>query len=316
MRYPFALPTIVLAFMCLPLSTCGPGPAKRTPARTAVVTPISFATRNPSPVPSLTRAGIDEPTDTPALPDQTESWTAHPILPALSERALEVYARGLASRNNPHAFSKVGDGEIASHWFLTIFDSPATYYDLGPYTELSGTIEYFAGSFARDSLAARAGFNTSRILDPLFAMNDICLVEESPLACELRLHRPGFAIISLGTNQVWAPDIFKEELGQIVRICIEKGVVPILATKGDNLEGDHRINAIIAEIAGEYQMPLWNFWLAIQPLPDQGLQADGEHLSWAESDFDNPEALTHAWPVRNLSALQLLASLIDQLANH
>jgi hypothetical protein len=216
--------------------------------------------------------------------------------------------------NNPRAFSKVGDGEVASHWFLTIFDLGPAHYDLGPYPELAHTIAYFTGSFERASTAARAGFNTTRILDPLFALNDICEVDESPLECELRQHKPSFAILSLGTNQIWAADVFESELRQIVEICIAHGVLPILSTKGDNLEGDHRINAIITRIASEYDVPLWNFWQAIQSLPEQGLQADKEHLTWAENNFADPAAMTHAWPVRNLTALRVLETLKYQLA--
>ena len=112
------------------------------------------------------------------------------------------------------------------------------------------------------------------------------------------------------------PDVFETELRQIVEICIEHGVVPILATKGDNLEGDHRINAIIAEVAREYEIPLWNFWLALQSLPHQGLQTDGEHLTWAGNKFDGSETISLAWPMRNLTALQVLQSLMTQLKEY
>jgi hypothetical protein len=244
---------------------------------------------------------------------QMGSWKTFPIVPTLSLRAVEIYEQGYAHGNNPHAFSKIGDGEIATSWFLTVYDQDPAMFDLGAYSDLSPTIDYFAGSFSRQSVAARAGFNTTRILHPLFAMNDICNVEESPLECELQLHRPSFAFVSLGTNQIWTPEVFQEELQVIVETCIEHGVVPILATKGDNLERDHRINEIIASTAIAYDVPLWNFWLAIQSLPEQGLQPDGEHLTWAENNFSDPDAMLHAWPVRNLTALQLLQVFIDQL---
>jgi hypothetical protein len=251
----------------------------------------------------------------PGASFNTGSWKTWPILPTLSPTAYGIYEQGLAQGNNPFSFSKVGDGEVASSWFLSVFDSDPSYYNLGPYPELEKIIAHFRGSFRRESLAARAGFNTTRILNPLFAMNDICDIEESPLECELRHHRPSFAIISLGTNQVWEPEIFEVELRQIMEICIERGVVPILSTKGDNLEGDHRINAIIATIAETYDVPLWNFWLAIQSLPDQGLQPDREHLTWAENDFADPEAMDHAWPIRNLTALQMLQAMITQVGS-
>lgn len=235
---------------------------------------------------------------------------------AMSSRAVDIYQKGISLSNNPQAFSKVGDGEVATSWFLTTFDLDPSHYDLGPHEYLEPVIETYAGSFEHVGIAARAGFNTTLILDPLLASNDICEVEESPLECELRRHHPSFTFISLGTNQVWMPDVFAMELRQMVEVCIERGVVPILATKGDNLEGDHRINAIIADVAQEYEIPLWNFWLALQSLPNQGLQADGEHLTWAVNDFDDPEAMAHAWPVRNLTALQVLHGLMTELEIH
>ena len=255
--------------------------------------------------PRATAAGIPE-----LAPGE---WMSLPVVPAMSSQAVELFQEGIALGNNPQAFSKVGDGEVATSWFLTMFDLDPSQYDLGPHGYLEPVIETYAGSFEHVGVAARAGFSTTLILDPSLASNDVCEVEESPLECELRRHRPSFAFISLGTNQVWTPDVFSAELRQMVEICIERGVVPILETKGDNLEGDHSINAIIADVAREYEIPLWNFWLALQPLPNQGLQADGEHLTWAVSDFDDPEAMTHAWPVRNLTALQVLHELMTQL---
>ena len=70
--------------------------------------------------------------------------------------------------------------------------------------------------------------------------------------------------------------------------CIENGVVPILATKADNLEGDGTINATIVKVAQDYDVPLWNFWAALQDLPKQGLQDDGAHLTFYPNDFSDP----------------------------
>jgi hypothetical protein len=217
-----------------------------------------------------------------------------------------LYARGQSSGNNPHAFSKIGDGEISTEWFFTSFDLGPDYYDLGSFQELTNVIEYFHGSFGRIGMTARRGFNTERILDPALADPDLCEPGESPLVCELRLHQPAFAILSLGTNQVWQPDEFEAGMRQILEILLSQNVVPILSTKGDNLEGDHRINRTIACLAREYDAPLWNFWAAIQPLPNHGLQADLEHLTYGITDFDDEGALRSAWTIRNLTALQAL----------
>jgi len=233
-------------------------------------------------------------------PSPRVEWPALPVVPTLSSSAMDIYERGLAQGNDPHTFSRIGDGEIATTWFL-----PASC-EYGPYSHLAETYAFFEGSCSRTGVAARAGFSTSRLLNPAYADPTLCEEGESPLACELRLNRPSFALISLGANQVWEPQVFAAELEIILQILIEHGVLPVLSTKGDNLEGDGCINAIIADLTRQYELPLWNFWAAIQDLPGHGLQPDGEHLTWAPCDFGDEEAMSHAWPVRNLTALQVL----------
>ncbi len=228
---------------------------------------------------------------------------------------LEVYRRGQELGNNPQAFSKVGDGGISTVWFLSHYDLGPEYYNLGDYSDLQPVIDYFAGSFGRLSLAAGRGFNTTIILDPARADNSQCNPDETPLDCEVRLHQPSFAFISLGTNQVWYPETFEPEMRLIIERLLAQSVIPILSTKADNLEGDHRINAIIVNLAYEYNVPLWNFWQAVQPLPNHGLQADLEHLTYAGSDFSNLVAMQSAWPWRNLTALQILQFVLQSIVN-
>jgi hypothetical protein len=262
-------------------------------------TPTLTATSTPTSLPTLT------PTPDPRLPP--ERWQEWPVVPGwLSQAMLEVYQLGLVRGNSPQAFSKIGDGEISTVWFLTNFDLGAAYYNLGEHTELQPVIANFSGSFERVSLAAGSGYNTTIVLDAGRADKSRCLAGESPLDCELRQNRPAFAIISMGTNQVWYPETFESEMRLILDDLLRHGVIPILSTKADNLEGNHAINASIARLADEYEVPLWNFWRAVQLLPDHGLQADLEHLTYAENDFSNLAAMRSAWPWRNLTALQTL----------
>jgi len=83
-------------------------------------------------------------------------------------------------------------------------------------------------------------------------------------------------------------------------------VVPILSTKADNLEGDGRFNSIVVRLAGEYDVPLWNFQLAVQGLPNSGLTEDNFHLVWGPSTFTSPADVQSGWQWRNLTALQAL----------
>jgi hypothetical protein len=276
-----------------------------------VTPPLSPSSTITPPAVSIRAASPGPPTATPTL--APEAWMEMAVIPVVSERAIAIYRQGVGRGNNQHAFSKIGDGEVASTWFLGDFDLSPQFYDLGPHQELTSVIGYFSGSYGRRSQAARAGFSTSRMLDPNYADPAFCLRGETPLDCELRLHRPSLAFISLGTNQVWTPERFAVELRQIIEILLAQGVVPILSTKGDNLEGDYRINATVARLAYEYDIPLWNFWRAIQPLPGHGLQPDKEHLTWAENDFGDSAVMQSAWPVRNLTALQVLDAIRERV---
>lgn len=289
---------IMLSSLALLIAACS---ADATPTAVVVAS---------SPIPTLTIQPVSSPLPTvisiTRLPNSCEDWQSWPVVPVASHTARNIYQRGQSDGNNAHVFSKIGDGEISTAWFLSAFDLGPQHYDLGPYQELLPTIEYFAGSFERTGIAAKRGFNTQRILDSAATLDAPCAAGESPLTCELRLRQPAFALISMGTNQVWEPDEFERGMRQILDILIAQNVVPILSTKGDNLEGDHRINRIIACLANEYDLPLWNFWAAIQPLPNHGLQPDLEHLTYGITDFSNARAMQTAWTVRNLTALQVL----------
>lgn len=256
------------------------------------------------------------PSSTPDTRLSPERWQEWPVLPIVRPEMKVIFQRGIEFGNNPTAFSKIGDGEISTVWFLTQYDLAPSNYHLGSYTDLQFVIKHFSGSFGRVGLAAGRSYNTTIILGPVSAGMQECNPGESHLDCELRIHHPSFAFISLGTNQVWRPEIFESELRLIIERLLEADVVPILATKADNLEGDYRINQIIAQLAYEYNLPLWNFWLAVQPLPQHGLQDDMEHLTYADSDFSNATDMLSAWPWRNLTALQVLDSVYHAVTGH
>ncbi len=262
----------------------------------------------PTPQRSPTRQGTPgapaAPTATPTL--GANDWKKLPIIPPISERMSAIYRRGLEMGNNPHAFSKIGDCGSTPAWFLGDFDRGERYYSLGKYQELSRVIQEFQGSFDRVSLAARSGFNASALFVPLWSDRSYCQPGEAPLTCEYRVHRPVIAFIMLGTNDVWHPQEFEPQMRKIIEYSLDLGVIPILSTKADNQEGDGSINATIARLAFEYEVPLWNFWAAVYPLPGHGLQEDQVHLTWGRNLFDDPQAMSKAWPMRNLTALQVL----------
>jgi hypothetical protein len=230
---------------------------------------------------------------------------AGPVLPTVSQRARDIYAAGLALGNNPRAFTKIGDCMSVPPFFLAPFDKGE--YSLGTtYGYLQETITNFAGSFAHESLVARDGLNVKSVFDPIWTDPTLCPPDETPLTCEFRLARPSIAIISLGTNGAWQTnEEYESYLRQIIQFSIDHGTLPILSTKADNLEGGDRFNQVMIKLAGEYDLPLWNFALAARALPNSGL-VDPYHLTWGQAFFDRPGPLTLGWQVRNLTALQSL----------
>ncbi len=241
-------------------------------------------------------------------------WMSLPVIPVVSQNSREIYLRGIELGNNPHAFSKIGDCQSITTYFLSYFDKPGLY-NLGDYSSLQQTIDWYEGSFSRDSLAVKGGFNAAAILSPLRADPKQCNSSENPIECEFRLNRPSLAIISL--EEWWAghPENYETYMRRIIEYAIKQGVVPIITTKADNLEGNNLINQTIANLAQEYDIPLWNFWAAVQPLPNHGLiainssgEVDMFHLTHSEGYYyyNDPSAIQSGWSMRNFTALQAL----------
>lgn len=277
---------------------------------------VSQATATHAPnTPAVQATSASTPTPRPTL--AADEWMSLPVVPQVSDTAREIYQRGLTLGRDSTRFSKVGDCQTNTDFYLVDFDHEG-WYELGEqYAYLQDTIDYYQGSFSRTSLAMRDGYNVAAILTPLRADPKKCEKGENAVACEYRLYNPSVALISLETNFNNRPaDDYGKYMRQIIEYTIEQGIVPILATKGDNVEGDNSINAEIAEIAVEYDIPLWNFWAALQPLPHQGHDTqwnDGFHLSFARNFFDQPKEMTYGWPWRNLTALEALDAVRNGL---
>ena len=295
----------LLMFALLAACSRAPAPVTAAPTGTATV-PLATATL-PLPSSTLPHSASGSPTSTATATLAPDAWKDLPVVPTgVSQRVKDIYALGQTLGNNPHAFSKIGDCDTSTSWFLEDFDQSPAPYVLGDYTNLQTVIGAFHGSFSRVSATAVRGALAASILSPIWNTSPLCQGSESPLACEVRLNRPSFVIISLGTNDYTQPREFEPNMRKILDSLIAQGIVPILSTKADDLEGDNSINATIARLAYEYQLPLWNFWRAVQLLPNHGLQADMSHLTFAQNIFNDPVRMQAAWPWRNLTALQTL----------
>ena len=226
-------------------------------------------------------------------------------------RALYVYGQALG--RDPHAFSKVGDSTIEPPHFLVRFDQGP--YNLGDYAYLQSVIDYYPGSFERSSLAVRRGMHTWSALDPMWAGAG-CNAGENPVECEIRLNNPSVIILRLGSNDRGVPDMTEDNIRDIVEICLESGVVPIIATKADRFEGSDSTNAAIRQIAADYRIPLWDLDLIAGTIPGHGLGPDGVHFStFYAHDWTLQAAWTQGTAVQNLTGLMALYQVRRVLAD-
>jgi len=310
---------INIVLVCLALAGCTITPTANPSTLVRVTLPPSATvaptlTPAPTPAPSLevptsqamviTEMTPSPTPDTRLLPEDWQSW---PAVPTVSGWLKGLYAEGLAAGNNPKAFSKVGDCQNVDSMFLSPFDSPPEYRLGEEYASLQPAIDQFAGSWERHSQAVRGGFNVASVFSPMMSDKTVCGKDETPLDCEFRLNQPSIVIISMETWWSKRPaETYETYLRKIVEYVLEHKAVPILATKADNLEGDWSINAAIARVAYDYDVPLWNFWAAVQPLPGHGLTSDGFHLTTGATYLDDQELMKRAWPWRNLTALQTI----------
>jgi hypothetical protein len=196
-------------------------------------------------------------------------WKTWPVIPETIDPSLQkVYERGLTLGNDPHAFSLFGDCQARPSEFFGVFETDPTVTE-SLASELYETVEYFQGSFNRESPTAQDATTPGALLWNQWHRGEYgCSFTETPVECELRIHHPSFVVIQIGTH---FESRNTEYLRRIILQLIDAGVVPILATKADNREKDERVNRDMAMLATEYDLPLWNFWAAVSDLPNRGL---------------------------------------------
>jgi hypothetical protein len=282
-------------------NSASPSPQTLTPTTAPAV---SEAT------PTLPLVDQTQPPDTakPTATAELEVWQTLPIIPSVSPEMLEVYQRGQERGRDPQRFSKIGDCQNITTYYLAMFDSGS--YSLGDqYAYLQPTIDYFAGSWWRESLAVKGGMNVAAIQNVMWANPEKCKKGETPLACEIRVYNPAFAIISLEESWTGSIERYDYYMRVIVEYVLSQDVIPIIATRAETLTQERRINSIVAQIALDYNLPLWNFGAAAAILPDNGIRPDGFHLTEGRSYFDDPGMLNTGWAQRNLTALQVLDAI-------
>jgi len=258
-----------------PLSTPTPKPRRFSPI---------------TPVPTSTATQLS--TSAPQIPGRDPArWKTWPVIPEGIDPTLQkVYQRGLTFGNDPHAFSIFGDCQARPADFFGVFETDTEVVEsLSP--ELREFVDHFQGSFNRESPTAQDGTTPGSLLWTQWHRGEYgCTFAETPVECELRIHRPSFVIIQIGTH---FESRNTEYLRKVILQLMDAGVVPILATKGDNREKDERINRDMALLAAEYDLPLWNFWAALSDLPDRGLYTRDDRPLQGPIYLDEEATLRH-----------------------
>lgn len=247
------------------------------------------------------------------------------VIPELTEHGIEIYKRGQAAGRNAAMFSKVGDSMTYSDSFLTGFAGDE--YDLGEWSTLQTLIDYINANensaFNRTNYATALGFSTIASLDPTWADADLCEPNETPLNCEFRLSNSAFAIVMFGTNDVlyFDPATFDFYLRTVILNIIEQDIVPIMSTfpiRPEAPDLTFTFNQIIVQVATDYDLPLMNLAVALQDLPDRGVDLDDPlHLTEPELPNTvftlNEDALQYGYTVRNFVTLETLLGIYQDL---
>ena len=244
-----------------------------------------------------------------------------PYISGITSKSAAIFKSGQALGNRANAFALVGDSNTQNPAFLQGFDQGN--YNLGDYGYLEDTVQFFRGSFARSqsSPAAVGGYSTSKVLDPANAGGS-CNKGETPIACEYRITRPSVALILLGTGDQHTWQGFEGRYRTIIEYTISQGIIPVLITKGDDLESRDNtapygyINDIIRRLSREYDVPLLDLRQAVSGLPNRGFNTDGFHYNTPpdnESCYFDTNHMQYGYTIRNLTALQMLDALRRQV---
>lgn len=292
MRYVFGMLAITGALSCRPAST--PPPADESPdsqRRDAAIM------RRPDEI-AADAALLDSAAEGSARGSSLGAHVLYPEDRVHSPITTDVLAQlgtsSVAAPADDHIFAKVGDSITASESFLACFDR-------------TGASARHVTSFRRQSLAARGGWTTA----------DVLVGSPSPLERELADTSPRYAVVLLGTNDVRygrTPDAYGSDLWTIIDRLRAHGTIPILSTlpaQHNDRAANGRLplfNRVIRGIAQGRNIPLVDLSLALASLPNEGIGADGLHLTVAPQGacMLTEAGLKYGYNMRNLLTLEAL----------
>lgn len=286
---------------------------------------------------------------TPSAWGQTEPPVVPTLTDALRDRLIALLASPAGAANYRDSFAKIGDSITESGSFLKdlgcqIPPDPVSY---GAYTALIPVTDWFrtrtyarsytdawcgvANAFSRASLSAVSGATSAL---PFTSTTACPAPYNTRLRCEYYLLRPSFALIMYGTNDVMvnvgtpldtALATYRANMQRIVDESVAAGVVPVLSTipplrrvgsvTQAMVDRVGAYNAVVIDLANTNLVPLWNYHRALIEVgatANYGISSDGIHPNvYNNSDGARftDAALRYGYNVRNLTALQVLASL-------
>ncbi|MGZ6346064.1 MAG: hypothetical protein ACXWNC_00635 [Anaerolineales bacterium] len=309
---------IILVYICTACSNTPRIHSTDSPATTPI--PVTTTLPTQTNIPVINSTSSQSPTATLS----SAAWKSMPVIPeGVSSHIIDTFNQGLALGRDPTRFSKIGDCQNIIPYFLSAFDDPSKYHLGSQYAYLQQTIEHFQGSWSRPSLATHGGYNAATVLSSFWTLvprPGVCEKGETPVACEIRVYNPSFAIISM--EEAWSGDLQKYDhyLRMLVEYVLSQNVVPIIATRAEIPGSQISINETVAQIAYDYKIPLWNFGSATLVLPNYGLIPDGFHLTpgtvEGNYNFDDPVRMELGWTWRNLTALQTIDSVYQFIISH
>jgi hypothetical protein len=271
----------------------------------------------------ITVPGATMPTSPPAGPG---IYLPATIISGVTAHSRQIFLAGQTMGNRRNVFSKVGDSITHTGTFLDdIGNGRAVWHS---YENLSPVAGYFStekarsgNSFNNYSFSAYGGWTAADLLNPGKA--DGSCGGSSPIDCEYQIVKPAVAIILIGTNDATGHtplDAYQANLNRVVEISIEKGVIPVLNTIPWNSYSDvGQYNAIIVATARTYDVPLIDFYSAMETIPNHGASGDGVHPTLppdgntANFSYDN---LQYGATLRNLVTLQMLDALWRQVLSY
>jgi hypothetical protein len=244
--------------------------------------PAVAASTTPT-TPAATGTKTTKPVRAAAAPSVWPKWA-----PRITDKQRAIYAAASKAGKDLGMFTVVGDCNSQPPVYLRRvangeFDGSRTD------ARLQRVLTKFEASFGRISLAAKGGFGTAAMGDPLWADGALCGVDAGPFECEIWVSRASVVFIELGTGDQYTWRDFEEHYRPLVQLALRKGVLPVLVTKADDLEfhegaASGHINAVVRRLATEFSVPLLDFHAATRDLPNFGLIDEGDkdfHLDGA-----------------------------------